>query len=62
MARTSYNEPLAKHPTDLTAFGSSQRVEINEYPLDLATIIYASEAWNFLDTTDDVASDNEHQS
>ncbi|NKL21825.1 hypothetical protein [Rhizobium leguminosarum] len=62
MARTSYKELLAKHPTDLTGLDSSQRVEIDEYPLDLATILYASGAWSFLDTKDDVGSDNDHQS
>ncbi|NNU41020.1 hypothetical protein G9X64_31990 [Rhizobium sophorae] len=62
MTNTICNELLAKHSGDLTAFGTRQRVEVDEYACDLATFFYASGAWTFQESTDEVLSDSENQS
>ncbi|TBY48286.1 hypothetical protein [Rhizobium leguminosarum] len=62
MTDTLYNELLAKHSGDLTALCARQRVEVDEYPCDLATFFYASGAWTFPESTDAVLSDSENQS
>ncbi|ANP85609.1 MULTISPECIES: hypothetical protein [Rhizobium] len=62
MTDTLYNELLGKHSGDLTALGTRQRVEVDEYACDLATFFYASGTWTFPESTDEVLSDSSNLS